>query len=102
MVVGARQGARPAGKRRIGRAAGQWFGDEALPLYYRLLRWTGLVGAPAQGTASVAPVVSLPPPAAAKLKSSSPILSNLQKRAAWELFDWLGLDMVPIDYWRIL
>jgi len=47
--------------------------------------------------------VQSPPPASATgLKSAPPILSNLQKRAAWELFDWLGLDMVPLDYWRIL
>jgi hypothetical protein len=74
----------------------------ASPLFDRFLRWAGLV--------AEAPVLALPGVVQrvqggyepAEPRSTAPILPLLQKRAAWELFDWLGLDMVPIAYWRIL
>ena len=110
MAVAARQEARAGTGRRIGGTAGQWLGDKALLLCYRLLRWAGLVQALALAGSGAEPeaqsgrgaVVCLPPASAAGLKSAPPILSNLQRRAAWELFEWFGLDMIPLDYWQIL
>jgi hypothetical protein len=110
MAVAARQGARARGRFRVGYAAGQWLGDKVPLLCYRFLRWAGLAEAPTLEASDVerrvqcgrSTVVRPPPPSATRLKSALPILSILQKRAAWELFDWLGLDMVPIAYSRIL
>ena len=70
-------------------------------LYSRFLRWAGLVEAPVLALPGVVQGVQggyVP----TGPRSTAPILPVLQKRAAWELFDWLGLDMIPIASWRIL
>src|SRR5437899_5115485 len=103
MTVTAREEARAGTGRRIGGTVGQWLGDVSV-LCDRLLQWAGLAETPALEESGLEPgaqsgrgsVVYLPSAPATGLKSAPPILSNLQKRAAWELFDWLGLDMVPL------
>jgi len=102
----------PQGKRSVGRTSntiGQWLSSEVLPLFYRRLRWRDPDEAPTLGVSGAAPsqnehstVTRSPPTRAIGLKPAPPILSVLQKRAARELFAWVGLDDVPIAYWRIL
>ncbi|WP_428662192.1 J domain-containing protein [Reyranella sp.] len=37
-----------------------------------------------------------------RLTSEDPVLRVLRQRAALELFEWLGLDQIPMGYWTLL
>lgn len=93
----------------LGPSSGERLIMEVRVVCYRLMRmlgfatpalaWSGTTLSGAPGTTALRRSAG---GTSGRFKASHAVLATLQRRAVWELFGWLGLDAVPLVFWRVL
>lgn len=96
-------------KRLVQDGVKTWLFEESAIVFYRSLRALGVVNAAADARGrrprTDAGEVDLRHhwhAQAGIFSPSHPTLTILQKRAIWELYDWLEIEVVPVAFWRVL
>jgi hypothetical protein len=93
----------------LGSSSGERLIMEVRVACYRLMRMLGFAtpalawsGTTHQGAPGTTALRRSPGGKSGRFQASHAVLATLQRRAVWELFGWLGLDVVPLAFWRVL
>jgi hypothetical protein len=92
----------------VDRAKAGWFDVlRLLGIIKPTLSWSGVEPRVEPGTINLrrwpesTPRTTYSPPPRAS-EGADDVMRILRRRAAWDLFDWFGVEQVPVAYWRIL